>query len=98
MPTPTPTPTPRARPADLVSRARREALSMAGAGPDPGRERAGDLTAAALRTHRTLSAGLGHTVPFTALVPGGDGVRGLAVFLAVYAAEQRAAQDLGVAA
>ncbi|MFB7248318.1 hypothetical protein CW362_41245 [Streptomyces populi] len=91
-------PTPHTRPADLVPRAWREALSMAGAGPDPGRGQDGDLTAAALRAHRALSAGFGHSVGFTALGPGGDSVRGLAAFLAVYAAEQRAAQELGMAA
>ncbi|MFD9393203.1 hypothetical protein ACFWBB_21545 [Streptomyces sp. NPDC060000] len=99
MPTPTPAPTPYAHTADLVTRAWREASCMAGAGPDAAAHRPpGDLTAAALRAHRTLSAGLGHTVAFTALGPRGDGVRGLAAFLAVYAAQQQSAQRPAAAA
>ncbi|MFE6895059.1 hypothetical protein [Streptomyces sp. NPDC057694] len=91
-------PNPAPRPADLVPRAQREALAMSGTGPRPVRDQTGGLTAAALHAHRLLSAGFGHTVPVTALGPGRDGVHGLAAFLAVYAAEQRAAQDLDVAA
>ncbi|WP_327722862.1 hypothetical protein OG381_48845 (plasmid) [Streptomyces sp. NBC_00490] len=86
-----PTPTTPARTVDLTSQAWAEARSMAGAGPDHGRcPPGGDrLVAAALRAHSTLSAGLGHSVPFTALGPSGGAVRGLAAFLAVYAGQDR---------
>jgi hypothetical protein len=76
--------------AEIVTRAWAEARSMAGLGPRGGRP-PGELAAAALRAHGTLSAGLGRSVPFTALAPAfttGAGVRQLAAFLAVYAAEQ----------
>ncbi|MFD8253850.1 hypothetical protein [Streptomyces werraensis] len=60
------------------------------AGPEPPSE----LVAAALEAHRALSRGLGQNVPLTALGPD-CGVRGLAAFVAVYAAqqEQRGARD-----
>jgi hypothetical protein len=84
------TPTTHARTAELTSQAWAEARSMAGAGPDDGhRPRRDCLAAAALRAHSTLSAGLGHSVPFTALGPTGATVHGLATFLAVYADQDR---------
>ncbi|MGX1915373.1 hypothetical protein ACWIID_42165 [Streptomyces phaeochromogenes] len=88
----------RFRKAEIASQALAEARSMAGHGH--GHRPPGDLAAAALRAHGTLSAGLGQSVPFTALGPGGGGVQGLAAFLAVYAAQQELqdAQDLGEAA
>jgi hypothetical protein len=86
--TPTTTPTTPARKAEIVSRAWAEACSMAGADPGRGHRPPGALAAAALRAHGTLSAGLGQGVPLTALGPAGGGVRGLAAFLAVYAAQQ----------
>jgi hypothetical protein len=43
--------------------------------------------AAALKTHRMLSRGLGQNVPLTPLGPDGA-ARGLAAFVAVYAAQQ----------
>lgn len=79
------TPTTPARTAELTSQAWAEARSMAGRAPARGTCPPGTLTAAALRAHRTLSAGLGHSVPFTALGPTGAAVPGLAAFLAVYA-------------
>ncbi|MFF5500181.1 hypothetical protein [Streptomyces aquilus] len=86
-----PTPTPSARKAEITSLARAEARAMTGAdtGHDP--HPAADLTAAALRAHGTLSAGLGRSVPFTALGPTGDSVHALATFLAVYADQDLAA-------
>ncbi|NNN35356.1 hypothetical protein HLK59_34310 [Streptomyces sp. S3(2020)] len=87
-----PTPMTHIRTAELTSQAWAEARSMAGDKPDQpdhGRRAPGCLAAAALRAHSTLSAGLGHSVPFTALGPSGATVRGLAAFLAVYADQDR---------
>lgn len=84
-----PTPMTHARTAELTSQAWAEARSMAGDGPENGRRAPGCLAAAALRAHSTLSAGLGHSVPFTVLGPTGAAVRGLAAFLAVYADQDR---------
>ncbi|MFI1726382.1 hypothetical protein [Streptomyces sp. NPDC020489] len=87
-----PTPTTHARTAELTSQAWAEARSMAGTAPDHAPRPSGRLAAAALRTHSTLSASLGHSVPvpFTALGPAGGGtVRQLAAFLAVYADQDR---------
>jgi hypothetical protein len=84
-----PTPTPPTRKAELTTHAWTEALAMTGTGPD---SHPGDLTAAALRAHHILSAGLGRHIPFTALAQTG-GARTLATFLAVYAAHQEDAQD-----
>ncbi|MDQ0585838.1 hypothetical protein [Streptomyces rishiriensis] len=82
------TPTTHARTAEITSRARTEARSMAGAGPDlTHRPQHGPLAAAALRTHRRLSAGLRHSVPLTVLGPAGGTVHALTAFLAVYAAQ-----------
>lgn len=89
-------PTSNPRRDEIASRAWAEALAMADG--DAGRP-AGELVAAALKAHRTLSRGLGQSVPVTALGPD-DGVRGLAAFVAVYATqqEQRDAPGLGAAA
>lgn len=65
---------------------------MSGTGPAD--RDAGAVTAAALRTHAALCARLRHSVPLTALsaLSARPGTRGLATFLAVYAAAgQRAA-------
>ncbi|WP_327309938.1 hypothetical protein OG730_43010 (plasmid) [Streptomyces sp. NBC_01298] len=75
------------RTAEMVSRAWAEAHSMTCADPGHAHRPPGELTAAALTAHGRLSAVLGRSIPFTALGPGG-GVRGLASFLAVYAAQQ----------
>ncbi|MFK0063906.1 hypothetical protein ACIQTN_32330 [Streptomyces werraensis] len=69
---------------DIASRAWAEALEMAHGDPD---RAPGELVAAALEAHRELSRALGRTVPVTALGPDG-GVRGLAAFVAVYAARR----------
>lgn len=71
------------RTARLLALARAEALRMSGTGP--AYRDAGAVTAAALRTHAALCARLGHSVPVTAL-SARHGTRGLATFLAVYAA------------
>ncbi|MEU5367341.1 hypothetical protein ABZ354_28375 [Streptomyces sp. NPDC005925] len=101
----TPTPGRHARRAELASLAWTEALTMAGPHPDPGpaRRPPGELAADALRAHSALVAGLGRYVPVTCLEPGArgvHGVRGLAAFLAVYAAhyQRQDARDLGTAA
>ncbi|MFD3933082.1 hypothetical protein [Streptomyces sp. NPDC058614] len=84
------TPTTHARTAEITSRAWAEARSMAGAGPDHTRRPPRDcLAAAALRAHSRLAAGLGRSIPVTALGPTGGAVRGLAAFLAVYADQDR---------
>jgi hypothetical protein len=90
-----PTPTPHTRKAEIATQARAEARSLTSPGHQahPG----GALTAAALRTHGTLTAGLGQNVPFATLGPSDSGVRALTAFLAVYAAQQEA-HNLGVAA
>ncbi|MBL1087407.1 hypothetical protein JK359_36580 [Streptomyces actinomycinicus] len=92
-----PPPEPHARRAEIASRAWTEALSMTGAGP--ARRPRGEITAAALRAHSALSAGLGQHIPLTVLGPDA-GARQLALFLTVYAGrdEQREARDLGAAA
>jgi hypothetical protein len=92
-------PTSHPRREEITSRAWTEALAMAGGDPDPADRLLGELVAAALKAHRTLSRGLGQSVPVTALGPD-DGVRGLAAFVAVYAAEQEERDEggLGVAA
>lgn len=92
MPTQTTHTHPHTADAEIVTRAWAEARSMAGLGPRGGRP-PGEVAAAALSAHGTLSAGLGRSVPFTALAPAGttdSGVRQLAAFLAVYAAQQAA--------
>lgn len=84
-----PDPVPHSRPEEILSRARAEALALAG--EDRGRRHRtpdeGGLVAAALEAHRALSRDLGRSVPLTALGPDG-GVRGLTAFLAVYAARR----------
>ncbi|MFF0190311.1 hypothetical protein [Streptomyces sp. NPDC005244] len=109
MPDPTPTPTPTVAPApnphprtrrdEIASRAWAEALAIACADPDHARRPRGELMAAALQAHRTLTRGPGPSVPLTALGPHGD-PRALAAFVAVYAAQQppRATRTPGNAA
>lgn len=87
-----PNPTPPTRQAELTTDAWTEALAMTGTGPDRTPNPPGNLTAAALRAHHTLSAGLGRHIPFTALAQPG-GAQALATFLAVYAAHQEDHQD-----
>ncbi|MFD8572214.1 hypothetical protein [Streptomyces sp. NPDC059639] len=82
-----PIPQPHRRSAELATRALAEARAMAGAAPAVAPRTHGELAAAALSTHGALSAGRVQPVSFTALGPGG-GVRELAVFLTVYAAQQ----------
>lgn len=75
---------------EIVSRAWAEALALAhepGERTDRAGRPPGELVAAALKAHRALSQGLGQSVPVTAIGPDG-GVRGLAAFVAVYAAQQ----------
>ncbi|MEU6381104.1 hypothetical protein [Streptomyces sp. NPDC046909] len=91
----------RPRREDIASRAWAAAQEMAGEDTDRagGPERpAGELVAAALKAHRTLSRGLGQSVPVTPLGPDGGGVRGLAAFVAVYAAEQEQREEGGLGA
>lgn len=83
---PDPDPVPRPRQDEIASRAWAEALALAGDAGRPHRA-PGELVAAALEAHRGLSREFGRNVPVTALGPGG-GVRGLAAFLAVYAAQR----------
>ncbi|MFH8492353.1 hypothetical protein [Streptomyces longisporoflavus] len=81
---------------DIASRAWAEALAMACGDADHAHRPPGELLAASLRAHRTLSRGLGQSVPLTALGPNG-GVLGLAAFVAVYAAQSNpAAPELEV--
>ncbi|CAL9653300.1 hypothetical protein [Streptomyces sp. enrichment culture] len=87
-----PSPTPPTRKAELTADAWAEALAMTGTGPGRTPSSPGNLTAAALRAHRTLSAGLGQHIPFTALDQSG-GARALATFLAVYAAQNEDTQE-----
>ncbi|MEV7346312.1 hypothetical protein [Streptomyces sp. NPDC093544] len=82
-----PTPTTHAQKTDITSQATAQARSMAGL--DPTHSQPGCPAAAALRAHSTLSAALGHSIPFTALGPTGAEVHGLAAFLAVYATQAR---------
>jgi hypothetical protein len=96
MPDPETNPVPHLRKDEIASRARAEALAMACADADHSHRPAGELVAAALKTQRTLSRGLGRSVPVTPLGPDG-GVRGLAAFLAVYAAQQDQRDDRDLA-
>ncbi|AVZ77941.1 hypothetical protein SLUN_38580 (plasmid) [Streptomyces lunaelactis] len=77
------------RMAELVSQAWAEALGMACSDREHGQQAPGAISAAALRTHGALCAGLGRGVPVTAL-SAQPMVRGLATFLAVYAAAEAA--------
>jgi len=99
MPEHDPNPVPHLRKDEIASRACAEALAMACGDADHAHRPPGELVAAALKAHRTLSRGLGQSVPLTALGPDG-GVRGLAAFVAVYAAQQgqRDDRDSGAAA
>lgn len=92
MPDADPNPIPHPRKDQIASRAWAEALAMACGDAGHAHRPQGELVAAALRAHRTLSRGLGQSVPVTALVPNG-GVRALAAFLAVYAAQQEQRED-----
>ncbi|MWA07987.1 hypothetical protein [Streptomyces sp. BA2] len=83
-----PTPQPHAHKAEIASRAWDEARAMTGTAPVHIRGACGELTAAALKAYGALSAGTGQHVPFTGLGLGADGMRGLAVFLTVYATER----------
>ncbi|MGW0614954.1 hypothetical protein [Streptomyces sp. NPDC002788] len=92
MPEPRPIPVPHARGDDetTASRAWAEALATTHGDTDgahrPHRFQ-GELVAAALSAHRTLSREFGRSVPVTALGPDGT-ARGLAAFVAVYAVQQ----------
>jgi hypothetical protein len=88
MPNPDPNPIPHLRRDEIASRAWAEALAMACGDVDHAHRPPGELVAAALKVHRMLSRGLGQSVPVTAIGPDG-GVRGLAAFVAVYAAQQK---------
>ncbi|WP_331725803.1 hypothetical protein OG264_39225 (plasmid) [Streptomyces xanthophaeus] len=93
-----PSPEAHASTAEITTQAWAEALSMTCAAPDHIHPPSGVLAAAALRAHGRLSAGLGQSIPFSALGPG-CGVRGLASFLAVYAAQhEHDVRNLGTAA
>ncbi|MEQ8143366.1 hypothetical protein [Streptomyces sp. OP7] len=71
-----------------ASRARAEALAMTRGDTDAAHRSRGELVAAALSAHRTLSRDFGRSVPVTALGPDGA-PRGLAAFVAVYAVQQQ---------
>ncbi|MEU8792984.1 hypothetical protein [Streptomyces sp. NPDC048643] len=86
-PAPAPIPHPRTRRDEIASHAWAEALATACAHPDHAHRPRGELMAAALEAHRTLTRGPGPSVPLTALGPHGD-PRALAVFVTVYAAQQ----------
>ncbi|MGW6062994.1 hypothetical protein [Streptomyces sp. NPDC055189] len=93
MPNCEPKPVPphqRQRQDEIASRAWAEALAMACGDADHAHRPPGELLAASLAAHRTLSRGLGQSVPLTALGPDG-GVLGLAAFVAVYAAQSNTA-------
>ncbi|MGY1528594.1 hypothetical protein ACW69C_33395 [Streptomyces sp. MN3] len=70
-----------------ASRAWSEALAMTREDTDAAHRSRGELVAAALSAHRTLSRDFGRSVPVTALGPEGA-PRGLAAFVAVYAAQR----------
>lgn len=95
MPKPDPNQVPHPRKNEITSRAWAEALAMACGDADHTHRPPGELVAAALKAHRTLSRGLGQNVPVTALGPDGR-VRGLAAFVAVYAAQQEQPDDRGL--
>ncbi|MCO4698588.1 hypothetical protein LRR80_04671 [Streptomyces sp. RO-S4] len=71
-----------------ASRAWAEALAMTREDADAAHRSRGELVAAALSAHRTLSRDFGRGVPVTALGPEGT-ARGLAAFVAVYAVRQQ---------
>ncbi|WP_458077511.1 hypothetical protein [Streptomyces sp. EMB26] len=89
MPQPRPIPVPHA-PDDgtTASRAWSEALATTREDTDAAHRSRGELVAAALSAHRTLSRDFGRSVPVTALGPDGA-PRGLAAFVAVYAVQQQ---------
>lgn len=87
MQDPAPKPAPHAH-GDRTSSSRAGAQAPATAPGDAAPRRPpGELMAAALKTHRMLSRGLGQNVALTPLGPDGA-ARGLAAFVAVYAAQQ----------
>ncbi|KOU40404.1 hypothetical protein [Streptomyces sp. WM6378] len=77
---------------EIVSRAWAEALAMACGDADHAHRPQGELVAAALKAHHTLSRGLGHSGPVAAVGSDG-GVRWLAAFVAEYAAHQNQRDD-----
>lgn len=81
---------PHAHKDDIASSAWAEALAMACGDADHAHHPPGELLAASLKAHRTLSRGLGRSVPLTALGPDG-GVLGFAAFVAVYATQSNSA-------
>ncbi|MFI9754697.1 hypothetical protein [Streptomyces collinus] len=91
MPELRPIPVPHARDDETTaSRAWAEALAMTRGDAnrsDRAHRSQGELVAAALSAHRTLSREFGRSVPVTALGPD-DASRGLAAFVAVYAVQQ----------
>ncbi|CAL9323720.1 hypothetical protein [Streptomyces sp. R02] len=88
MPEQRPIPVPHA-PDDgtTASRAWSDALALTREDTDAAHRSRGELVAAALSAHRTLSRGYGRSVPVTALGPDGA-PRGLAAFVAVYAVQR----------
>ncbi|MGA5292068.1 hypothetical protein [Streptomyces pseudogriseolus] len=88
MPEQRPIPVPHA-PDDgtTASRAWSDALALTREDTDAAHRSWGELVAAALSAHRTLSRGYGRSVPVTALGPDGA-PRGLAAFVAVYAVQR----------
>lgn len=70
-----------------ASRAWAEALAMTREDTGATHRSRGELVAAALSAHRTLSRDFGRSVPVTALGPDGA-PRGLAAFVAVYAVQR----------
>ncbi|MFC8436842.1 hypothetical protein ACFUJT_01320 [Streptomyces griseoincarnatus] len=70
-----------------ASRAWSEALATTRKDTDATHRSRGELVAAALSAHRTLSRDFGRSVPVTALGPDGA-PRGLAAFVAVYAVQR----------
>ncbi|MFI6475187.1 hypothetical protein ACIBL5_33580 [Streptomyces sp. NPDC050516] len=99
MQNPEPKPVPHLRKDEIVSRAWAEALAMACSDADHAHRPPGELVAAALKAHHTLSRGLGPSGPVAAVGSDG-GVRWLAAFVAEYAAhqQQRDERDRGEAA
>ncbi|MBQ1099177.1 hypothetical protein KBY55_24735 [Streptomyces sp. b94] len=92
MPELSPLPVPHARDDETTaSRAWAEGLAMTRADTDGTQRSPGELVAAALSAHRTLSRDFGGSVPVTALGPDGA-PRGLAAFVAVYAVQREREQ------
>lgn len=85
MQNPEPNPVPRPRKDGIVSRAWAEGLVMACGDADHTQRPPGELVAAALKAHHTLSRGFGQSGP-VAFVGSDGGVRWLAAFVTEYAA------------